>query len=101
MQAFFFLLSLTTGSRLVYILNHASWILNMKQVLAPPCLASDARLTTYHPVPTFGNSVGVQYRTAQPHPFCGEPGDCLRLGPLYETQDLLLNSGSVSRVPLY
>ena len=32
MQAFLFFLSLAMGSRLIYILNHASWIINMKQV---------------------------------------------------------------------
>ncbi|KAI0079682.1 hypothetical protein K474DRAFT_1683073 [Panus rudis PR-1116 ss-1] len=34
MQAGFFFLSITVGSRLVYILNNASWTVNMKQ--APP-----------------------------------------------------------------
>lgn len=32
MQFFFFLLSVLVGSRMIYIINHASWLTNLKQV---------------------------------------------------------------------
>lgn len=32
MQFFFFLLSILVGSRMIYIINHASWLTNLKQV---------------------------------------------------------------------
>jgi len=34
MQFFFFLLSILVGSRMIYIINHASWLTNLQQ--CPP-----------------------------------------------------------------
>ncbi|KAK7696645.1 hypothetical protein QCA50_001303 [Cerrena zonata] len=43
MQAFLFVLSLGTGTRLIWLINTASWITNMKQVTLAYDLAVDLR----------------------------------------------------------
>jgi hypothetical protein len=93
MQTFLFFLSIASGTRMIYLINRGSWLVNMKQVssnfafLLHPSYAKNQ-------VPSPGHRMGVCHCTTSFELISLKSGLCRSLGLVerIETSFLIVNS---------
>jgi hypothetical protein len=78
-QASFFVLSVASGTRMIYQVNHGNWLVNMQQVSDSLSNAQTIFLKTFATVPTAGDHLGLYYNSTGSWTCSAGPG---RRGPL-------------------
>jgi hypothetical protein len=70
LQAFLFVLSVASGTRMIYQVNYSNWLANMQQV-SGSCQHLDYRLSQFVIVPAFGDHLGLHCASTGSRP-CGD-----------------------------